>query len=98
MKLAHCVLVGLCMSAVVVVRGQDHNKTDRIVKTPQSFVKAGPFLEMKEADRILYASGLMDGFFASAFWGASDETVAFLASCTRGMTDKQVSAIIVKYV
>ncbi len=53
---------------------------------------------MSEADRMLYTSGLMDGFFASALFGASGETVASLSSCTRDMDSKQVSAIITKYV
>jgi hypothetical protein len=88
MKIAHCVLAGLFLFAVVV-QGQNQNKKERLVKPLQFFVKAGAFLEMKERDRILYTSGLMDGFFASGFWGASNETVAGLVSCTRDMDDKQ---------
>jgi hypothetical protein len=40
----------------------------------------------------------MDGFYASVFFGATDETVANLNSCTKDMDSKQISAIITKYV
>ncbi len=97
MKIAHCVLAGFLLSAVVV-QGQNQDKNPRLVKPFMSFVKAGTFLEMKEAERTSYTTGLMDGFLASGLWGASNETMAGLISCTRDMDVKQVSAIIAKYV
>jgi Ssp1 endopeptidase immunity protein Rap1a len=53
---------------------------------------------MDESNRVVYITGLMDGFFASGAFGATGETVAALDSCTKGMDNKQVSAIITKYV
>jgi hypothetical protein len=69
----------------------------RILYTPPAFYKAEAFVEMKEADRQVYTAGLIDGFFASAFFGASDETVANLTSCIKDIDTKQLSAIITKY-
>jgi hypothetical protein len=73
-------------------------KKPRIVFAPPSYYKAEAFIELNESDRQMYVAGLMDGFYASAFFGASDETVANLTSCTKDMDTKQVSAIITKYV
>src|SRR5207245_586754 len=76
---------------------QKGKKSGRVINSPSYFYKAEGFIEMSEADRMLYTSGLMDGFFASALLGASDEAVASLSSCTRDMDIKQISAIITKY-
>jgi hypothetical protein len=94
---ALCVLA-LFFLSVVPVTGQKENRKPRIVHVPPSNVKAEAFLELSDADRVLYTAGLMDGFYASAIFGASNETVANLSSCTKDMDSKQVSAIITKYV
>lgn len=53
---------------------------------------------MDEPGRGLYASGLIDGFGASALFGATDESVKTLALCIKGMNSKQIAAIITKFV
>ena len=54
-------------------------------------------MELSEADRMWYTIGVMDGFYASSFFGASDATVAKLSSCTEDMDSKQLAAVITKY-
>jgi hypothetical protein len=88
----------LCVLAGTAQERKEKKDATRILYAPPYFYKAEGFIELSEADRILYTSGLIDGFFASAFFGASDATVANLASCTMGMDSKQISAIITKYV
>jgi hypothetical protein len=95
MKVALCVLVALGLFAVFA-NGQ--KEKPRVIFTPPHFYKAETFPEMSEAERQLYVTGLMDGFYASTLFGASDETVANLNSCTTDMDSKQISAIILKYV
>lgn len=95
MKAAFCVLVVLCF---FVAAQEGKKNTMRTFKTPPNFYKAEEFIDMGEASRVLYTSGLMDGFYASALFGATDKTVANLTSCTGEMDSKQVSAIITKYV
>jgi hypothetical protein len=96
MKLHTCALTILSMMAVAVY-AQKENANPRAVKEPAHFYKAEDFLQMSDTDRELYASGLVDGFLASAFFDAPDEVVAWMKSCTRDMSSKQVSAVIVKY-
>jgi hypothetical protein len=97
MKAAICVFAVLCVLAVVAQEQKEKQSTPRIIYFPPYFLKAEGFVEMSEADRMLYTNGLMDGFFASAFFGASDKTVSNLTSCTKDMDSKQISAIITKY-
>ncbi len=96
-RIAFCVLVVLLIS-VAPVTGQKAKGKPKIILDPPKYFKAEAFLELSEADRTTYTAGLMDGFYASTFFGATDETVANLTSCTKDMDSKQVSAIITKYV
>jgi hypothetical protein len=97
MKLALCVFAILCFSAATG-RSQNEKLKPRVIDEPKHFYTAGEFIEMSEVNRMVYTSGLMDGFFASGLFGASDETVVNLNSCTRDMGMKQLSAIITKYI
>ncbi len=98
MKAAPCLLALLCVFAFAV-QGQKAKKSQpRVLNEPPHYYKAEAFIEMDEGNRMLYISGLMDGFFASAMFGASEKTVTNLQSCTEDMDSKQVSAIITKYV
>lgn len=84
-----------CLFAVAI-HGQQ--RKPRVISEPSHFERAESFLDHNENDRLIYTSGLMDGFYASALFGASDETVATLQSCTKDMDNKQLSAIFSKYV
>ena len=97
MKAAFCLLAVVW---VCTVAAQEQGKTGahRTFKTPPHYYKAEEFADLSEVSRVLYISGLMDGFFASAMLGATDKTVDSLSSCTGEMDAKQVTAIITKYV
>jgi hypothetical protein len=97
MKPAFCVLALLCLFSVTV-QGQKEKEKPRQMRSPSYFYKAEMFLEVNEVSRETYTTGLMDGFYASGMFGASDETVDSLDSCTKGMDSKQLAAIIEKYV
>lgn len=87
----------LCLF-VIAAEGQKEKREFRVPYSPPHFYTAEEFLEMDEASRGLYASGLIDGFGASTLFGATDESVRTLASCIKGMDSKQIAAIIAKYV
>jgi hypothetical protein len=96
MKVYLCVLVLLSASALAM--GGHQKKEGRTYPAPRCYVKAGKFLELGEFERVIYISGLSDGFYGSAMFGASDDTVDRLNSCTKEMDSKQVTAIVSKYV
>jgi hypothetical protein len=91
-------IVAVLLLLVAPVVGQKQNHKPRIILDPPSYFRAERFLELNEPDQMMYTAGLMDGFYASTFFGATDETVSNLKSCTEKMDNKQVSAIITKYV
>jgi hypothetical protein len=86
------------LSAFVLITDGHQVKEGRTYPAPRCYVKAGKFLELSEFERVVYISGLSDGFYGSAMFGAGDETVDRLNSCTKDMDSKQVTAIVSKYV
>ena len=97
MKTCLCLLALLC-SFAPATDGQQPNSDSRTFPTPTCFLKAGKFLELGESERLSYTTGLLDGFYGSGMFAASDDSVASLNSCTKGMDSKQVTAIVLKYV
>jgi hypothetical protein len=95
MKLALCILGVLCFFAAVA-HGQ--KEKPRRIFDPVCYYNAESFVELSESNREVYTTGLMDGSYGSALFGASNETVASLSSCAKHMDSKQVTAIITKYV
>jgi len=100
MKTLKVILSIFAFMAVLSARprqAQTEKPKSRVINSPTYFVKSEGFLELSEADRATYTAGLMDGFFASTLFGATEGTVQNLHSCTEGMDLKQISAIITKY-
>jgi Rap1a immunity proteins len=91
--LAFCGGFLLCLGAVVA-----YAQEERLIELPMFFVKAQDYPELSEATRKAYTTGLMDGFYASAFFGADGKQAAKLAACTKRMDSTQITAIITKYV
>lgn len=97
MRASFCVFAVLAL-CVLSSPGQE-SKTNRSTITISTFhVRAGRFLELTEAQRLVYTAGLMDGFFASPLFGATEDKVNKLSLCTKDMENTQVTAIIEKYV
>jgi hypothetical protein len=97
MKIRLHFLAFLLVSALAT-DGQQVPKEERTYPAPICYVKAGKFLELTEFERATYTTGLLDGFYGSAMFGADDETVGRLNSCAKDMDSKQVTAIVSKYV
>jgi hypothetical protein len=66
----------------------------------QGSLNAGDYLELEPYAQSMYAAGLIDGIFlAPAFDAPSDGKYLTAArTCVKGMTPKQVAAIITKHV
>jgi hypothetical protein len=90
--------LALCFLCVLAVATHGQKQKPRVLFAPPHYFQAEAYVELSDSSREMYTMGLMDGFYMSAFFGASDETVANLSSCTKDMDSKQISAIITKYV
>lgn len=83
----------LCLFGVVT-QGQK----ERLINIPTFFEKAQDYRDLPEFERKTYTTGLMDGFYASALFGADGKAAEKLNACTMSMDSKQITAIVSKYV
>jgi hypothetical protein len=97
LRAAFYVFVVLCVFGVVAYAQKQQTKP-RVHHLPVYYLTAENFSDLNDDDRETYTAGLMDGFFGVGLFGASDETVAELTTCTRGMDIKQATATIAKWV
>jgi Rap1a immunity proteins len=97
MKPSLCAIAIFCLLSVATF-GQHEKSKPKPLDVPVCFIKSEQFDHMREDEKLTYTAGLMDGFYASALFGANEEAVAHLNSCTKQMAIEQISAITAKYV
>ncbi|HXW61956.1 MAG TPA: Rap1a/Tai family immunity protein [Candidatus Acidoferrales bacterium] len=97
LRAAFYVFVVVCIVGVVAYAQKQQSKP-RVHRLPVYYLTAGNFNGLSDDDQMMYITGLMDGFFGLGLFGANDETVAGLTTCTLGMDVKQATATIVKWV
>ena len=96
MRASFCV-VGLAL-CLLSSPGQETKNSRRTITISTFHVRAGRFLELSEPERLIYTAGLLDGFYGSMLFGATEDKMNKLSLCTKDMENKQVTAIIEKYV
>jgi len=95
MKIALWVLLIVCVLAITT---QAQKSKQRCVSEPIAYLNGEQFLELAEPDWTMYATGLMDGFYAATLFGASDQTMESFKVCTKEMDNQQIDAIFTNYV
>jgi hypothetical protein len=63
------------------------------------FLNGSDFLDMKQNEKVRFVDGFWDGVLVAPMFEARDDNdnFVFLRSCTDGMSDVQIAAIIEKY-
>lgn len=71
----------------------------------QQTVSIGPgfftgreYLDMTENERRAYATGAINGMLVAPFFGAPQDNVNWLRTCTVKLSDDQIAAIITRYI
>jgi hypothetical protein len=65
----------------------------------EGFVKTEDYLGWERTEQSVYAAGLVDGMFLAPVFDAPNRGKYLIAiqNCVKGMSNKQVAAIIIKY-
>jgi hypothetical protein len=85
-------LVGLAMSATLLVMGQ-------VVRVHFGFHPAsGDYLKWTEAQQRDYVQGVIDGMYLAPLFGAPGTNVEWLADYLGTKSDEQVAAVVGKYI
>jgi hypothetical protein len=75
----------------------DNETQSRPVFVHDGFITGQEFRKMSEDLRRSYAMGIIDGMLLAPLFGARTAKTEWIDSCVVGMSDEQVTAIIMKY-
>jgi hypothetical protein len=68
------------------------------VKISRGFFTAKDYLSMSDTERRAYATGAINGMLVAPFFGAPDENLSWLKTCTGAMSDEQLAAVLTTYI
>ena len=62
------------------------------------FFTGKDYLDMSDNERRAYATGAINGMLVSPFFGASEENLNWLKTCTSPMSDEQLAGVLSDYI
>lgn len=62
------------------------------------FFSGKDYLDMTDTERRAYATGAINGMLVSPFFGAPEENVNWLKTCTARMSDEELASLLTRYV
>ena len=68
------------------------------VKISGGFFTGKDYLDMTDTERRAYATGAINGMLVSPLFGAPQENLNWLKTCTGKMSDEQIAAILTKHI
>jgi hypothetical protein len=68
------------------------------VKISPGFFTGKDFLEMSDTEQRAYATGEINGMLVAPFFGAPEENLNWLKTCTGKLSDEELAGILTKYI
>jgi hypothetical protein len=68
------------------------------VKISPGFFTAKDYLDMSDTEKRAYVTGQMNGMLVAPFFGAPEENMAWLKTCSAKMSDEQLASIVSRYI
>jgi hypothetical protein len=62
------------------------------------FFSGKDYLEMTDNERRAYATGAINGMLVAPFFGAPEDSMNWLKSCTGKMSDEDIAGILTRYI
>ncbi|HYV10055.1 MAG TPA: hypothetical protein VE980_04015 [Pyrinomonadaceae bacterium] len=72
--------------------------TQQTVKISPGFFTARDYLDMTDTEKRAYVTGQINGMLVAPFFGAPEENLAWLKTCSVKMSDEQLASIVSRYV
>jgi hypothetical protein len=67
------------------------------VRISRGFFTGKDYFDMSDTEKRAYATGAINGMLVAPFFGAPEERVAWLKTCTANLSDEQTAAILTTY-
>lgn len=87
----------LALAAAVLVFVTVYAHQQRVSIGP-GFFTGKEYLEMSDNERRAYATGAINGMLVAPFFGAPEDNVNWLKTCTVKLSDEDIAAILTKYI
>ncbi|HSB28271.1 MAG TPA: hypothetical protein VLE19_10465, partial [Pyrinomonadaceae bacterium] len=68
------------------------------VTISRGFFTGKDYFEMSDTEKRAYATGAINGMLVAPFFGAPEDRLAWLKTCTGKMSDEQTAAILSSYI
>ena len=68
------------------------------VKISPGFFSGKDYLDMSDTEKRAYVTGEINGMLVAPFFGAPEENVAWLKTCSAKMSDEDLAAIVSRFI
>lgn len=68
------------------------------VKISPGFFSGKDYLEMSDTEKRAYVTGEINGMLVAPFFGAPEENLSWLKSCSSRMSDEELAAILSRFI
>jgi hypothetical protein len=68
------------------------------VTISRGFFTGKEYFEMSDSEKRAYATGAVNGMLVSPFFGAAEERVTWLKTCSAKLSDEEIAAILTRYI
>src|SRR6185437_1638433 len=68
------------------------------VKISPGFFTAKDYLDMSDTEKRAYVTGQINGMLVAPFFGAPEDNLGWLKTCSSKMSDEQLASILTRYI
>lgn len=72
--------------------------TQQTVKISPGFFTAKDYLDMSDTEKRAYVTGQINGMLVAPFFGAPEENLSWLKTCSGRMSDEQLASILSRHI
>ena len=83
------------ITLIVAINVYAHQQT---VKISPGFFTAKDYLDMSDTERRAYVTGEVNGMLVAPFFGAPEENMSWLKTCSGKMSDEELASILTRYI
>jgi len=74
------------------------NANQQTVKISPGFFSGKDYLEMSDTEKRAYVTGEINGMLVAPFFGAPEENLAWLKTCSAKISDEDLAALLTRYI
>ena len=86
------------LALVALVAIANIHPAQQTVKISPGFFAAKDYLEMSDTEKRAYVTGQINGMLVAPFFGAPEENLGWLKTCSSKMSDEQLASILTRYI